>query len=316
MDDEKYIGYLKYKGKSVDDGLLDARKAAKALLGFDEAVRFFACQQSKKLQEVDFEIPIRVKRGSWEALIPTDIIGWIIAAGGVGVASYVGNAAKEMAKNDFGEKKLKDIFEHSLTAIQWMVRIGKHLGNVTKKHFENTKFRNDNTEVGIPNKEGEHLYVPMKYFKLYVAADYKLLKNVTELIEEERELELGVFKEGELTQEKISYREKYIFTSEDEDTEDILFPELEHGKSVELTGHVTRGNEKANTLGFEYKGYILTCEPMDGTVVRFKKFIFSHCIVSGSISRENKEGGCTEQKPRIKVSRIEYSSKSKKDTLF
>ena len=39
--EEKYIGYLKYSGKSIEDGLLDARKSAEALLGFDEILRYF-----------------------------------------------------------------------------------------------------------------------------------------------------------------------------------------------------------------------------------------------------------------------------------
>ena len=41
MTEEKYIGYLKYSGKSVEDGLMDARKSAEALLGFDEVLRYF-----------------------------------------------------------------------------------------------------------------------------------------------------------------------------------------------------------------------------------------------------------------------------------
>ena len=41
MADDQYIGYLKYSGHSVNDGCLDARKAANALIGFDESLRFF-----------------------------------------------------------------------------------------------------------------------------------------------------------------------------------------------------------------------------------------------------------------------------------
>jgi len=36
---ERYIGKLKYCGESVEGGMLDARKASQALIGFDEAIR-------------------------------------------------------------------------------------------------------------------------------------------------------------------------------------------------------------------------------------------------------------------------------------
>ena len=32
------LGYLKYRGESVEEGFLDARKSANALLGLDEAI--------------------------------------------------------------------------------------------------------------------------------------------------------------------------------------------------------------------------------------------------------------------------------------
>ena len=53
---EQYLGYLKYEGELVDEGLMDARKSAQALLGFDECVRFFVCQLTPNLKNVDFEI--------------------------------------------------------------------------------------------------------------------------------------------------------------------------------------------------------------------------------------------------------------------
>ena len=47
MDSAKdQIGFAKYYGKLVEDGFMDARKSAQALLGFDEAVRFFIYQQN------------------------------------------------------------------------------------------------------------------------------------------------------------------------------------------------------------------------------------------------------------------------------
>jgi len=314
--DEEYIGYVKYEGKLVDDGLLDARKAAQALLGFDEAIRFFVGQQSPLLRDLDFEIPIRLRKGSWEALIPVSLIDWMVTAIGAGATTYLVTAAKRMAEKDFEKKGLKDIFVHALEAVQWMIRIGKHLGDLTKKKFENIKFRNENTEIGIPNHEGEYLFIPRKFLEFYTSASPKLLKKLAELVEEDRRLEIGVYKDGKLVQESVPYQERRIFTLDAEE-EEILFPELVHGQEVILEGHTTRGNENTNSLGFMYKGHILACYPETGSVVNYKSALFVNCRIHGSISRLDKFGGYNEGKPKIIFSRIEpLDVSSNNQTLF
>ena len=107
--EEKYIGYLKYsKGKSIEDGLLDARKSAEALLGFDEILRYFVTKKNPEFKNINFEIPVRIRKGSWEALIPEIIEKWylipiiIYAKGMANKASQDGlfetGAAKDIKK--------------------------------------------------------------------------------------------------------------------------------------------------------------------------------------------------------------------------
>lgn len=316
MEEEQYIGYLKYEGRLVGDGLLDARKAAQALLGFDEAIRFFVCQQSPIMRDIDFEIPVRIRKGSWEALIPHTLIDWLKTAVGAGATAYLVTAAKKMAENDFDNKGMKDIFIHAVEAIQWMIRIGKHLGEVTKKRFENVRFAKQNTEIGLPNADGIYLYIPRKFFEFYISASPRLLKKIAELVEMERQLEVGVFKDGELVIEGIQYQQRHIFTLKDE-TEEILFPELKHEQPVVLEGHATRGNENTNTLGFMYKGHILACYPESGSVVRFKNTLFLNCRIHGRVSRLDKYGGYNEFKPKIIFSHIEpLESDDSSQSLF
>ena len=64
-DYEEYLGFLEYPGEQVAAGLLDARKSARALIGFDHALRFFLEREHPALRDVDFEIPVRVRTGSW-----------------------------------------------------------------------------------------------------------------------------------------------------------------------------------------------------------------------------------------------------------
>ena len=40
MDNDS-LGYLSYSGKSIQNGIFDARQSATALLGFDNLMRYF-----------------------------------------------------------------------------------------------------------------------------------------------------------------------------------------------------------------------------------------------------------------------------------
>ena len=299
-ENEEYIGYIQYCGKLVDGGLLDARKSAQALIGFDEAVRFFVRCQSSEIKAIDFELPVRIRQGSWEALIP-DTIFWLKTAfGGVvtGAAiAYSIKAAQKMAENDFKDVGFKTILMRSLEAIQWVIRIGKHIGTLTTKKFESVKFRNENREIGLPNAEGEYLWVPKVYLDFFAKCPKNLLEKVADLIEDERVLAIGLFKEGKEINERITLPYKRIFVAKDDD--DILFPELEHGMKVVLEGEVTRGNETSNSIGFKYNEHILTSYPKTGSVVRYKPTLFLHAQITGTISRSEDNGGTNSKRPKI-----------------
>ena len=146
-----FLGYVKYTGSSVHEGFLDARKAAKALLRFDEAVRFFVKEDILELANSDFEIPVRMRKGSWEALIPDSIGQWIMTGTGIAATTYVTTTAKKLAENDFKDASITKAFHKALEGIQWFIKIGKHLGTVTQKKFTNLRWQNGNAEVGIPN---------------------------------------------------------------------------------------------------------------------------------------------------------------------
>ena len=158
-ESEGYIGSLKYSGKMVEQGMLDARKSAQALTGFDEAVRFFATIQNPEFQEVDLELPVKIRQGSWEVLIP-DAIFWVKTPGGIAGTAYLAKAAQKMAENDFENVGIKTILKKSLEAVIWVIRIGKHIGSISIKRFNEVRFRNKNTEIGIPNMMGKILWVP------------------------------------------------------------------------------------------------------------------------------------------------------------
>jgi len=295
-EDEKFIGYIRYCGQLVEDGLLDARKSAQALYGFDEAVRFFVSCQSSEFKDINFDLPVRIRQGSWEALIP-DAIFWLTTAAGAAATAYSIKAAQKMAEHDFDNIGLKTILINSLEAIQWVVRIGKHIGTLAIKKFESVKFRNDNTEIGLPNADGEYLWVPKEYLDLFSKCPRSLLEKMADLVENERVLFIGLFKDGKDISERITLPYKKIFSTKDDD--DLLFPELKHGMEIVLDGEVTRGNETSNSIGFKYNDHILTAYPRTGSVVRYKPALFLKAQITGTISRAEDSGGFNAKRPQI-----------------
>ncbi len=302
-EEQKYLGYLKYFGKSVDDGFLDAKKAANALIGFDEILRYFIYQESSSFQDLDFEIPVKIEKGSWLAYIPDTIQEWLMTGGGIATTTYLTTAAKKMAENDFKEIGFKTIFKNAFKSICWVIKLTSHLKTTKKEKFENLKFRNNNTEVGIFNKNGELLFVPIDTLELYKKCPDSLFSKVAQIIEEDRELEIGL-ENSDDNKAFIKYPDRYVFYSEDEEDDEIVLPELIHGQHVELEGHTTRGNEKTNTLGFLYKDHVLTCKPQKGSIVSHKINLFDNCLIRGVVDRIDKFGNFKEKKPRIIFSEL------------
>jgi hypothetical protein len=285
---------------------MDARKSAQALLGFDESVRFFVGYQDRRLKDIDYEMPVRIRQGSWEALIPATIGHWVMTAGGLGATAYAVKAAQKMADHDFHDVGLGVVFQKALRGMQWTVRIGKHLGDITVRTFYDVRWRRNNSEVGIIGPEGTYLYVPKEYLEMYIASSPNLLAKIAALVEEERTLAIGVLDEsGGAHEEKLPNRFKRIFAPDLEGDEELLFPELEHGMPVALEGDVTRGNETSNTLGFKYRDHILTCHPVEGSIVRFKSALFRRGRIHGTITRLDDFGRIAARKPRIEFTKIE-----------
>lgn len=299
-----YIGYLEYHGHLVNEGIMDARETARALLGFDSALRHFVGLEFQPLRDLDYDIPVSIRPGSWQALIPTSIEQWIITAMGLAAAKYALTAVTQIAKNDLKDVSTKKLFVGAFRSIQWIIRIGKHLGTLRQRRFTSVKWRNDNTEVGIPDDSGQYLFVPKAMLDVYAITPSRILSDMASLVEPGRQLRFVVRVDENLEVESINTDEKSIFYVPEEDT-DILFPELEHGQVVSLEGVVTRGNENTNSIGLRYQDHILNCIPREGSIVRFKGALFLKCRITGSISRADESGMVNQKKPRVIIDTVE-----------
>jgi hypothetical protein len=309
-DDNEEVGSIKYEGKAVAPGVLDAGKAGMALTGLDELLRYFNSRQSPELAKLDYEIPVRVREGSWEAVVVTGASAFAVA--------YMLRAANEIAKRDFEGVGLRDAFKKSMQAIVYLIRLAKHTSKLKGWLVENMRWQNNNTEVGIPNEEGQYEYFPTEFLDWYSSLPVQTIRKIVDVVESERELVVDASTNQILLRETITIREKRIFIGElDEDMDnEVLFPELEHDAEVKLEGRLTRGNAETNTFGLEYLGHILNCMPESGSVVQHKHALFLQCVVEGRITRLSKNHLVAERRPTIIVRRVTPLERDAQNLLF
>lgn len=299
------IGFIKYESNRLETGAYDARKSARALIGLDEALRHFISIQVPELRTIDFEIPVKIEKGSWIASIPTDIATLFQLGIGVVVTAYGTKAAQKMAEKDFDDIGIKDAFKKSFEALRWIIKIGKHLGGLTQRRFEQVKFQDNNELIGIPNDKGEHLFVPRVYLELYATASPRILDKLASNVDSTTVLTIGSAANGVISKESITEKEKSIFTSDELDsTSDVLFPQLIHGEYVELDGEVTRENKTSNSMGFKYQGHILSAYPDTGNIVPFKAMLFDRCRLIGYVDRIDEKGKVGAKRPKLIFSHL------------
>ena len=320
---DNFLAYFKYEGELVQDGYLDARKSAETLIGIDEIFRYFLHEKSPELSEIDFELPVRIRKGSWETLIPDNIGEWLNLILGTGITTYSIAALKKMAQNDVGDSGLKDVFKEIIKSVKWTIQIGKHIKTLGKKTFDKVKFKDkDGIQfIGIENDENLLLFVPKKYLDIYTRIPESILARIAQNVEEGRELKVG-FSNNEAndaddTEKEVSItvNEKPIFYKRTE-LDDILFPELKHNQYVELEGYVTRGNENSNTIGFLYNNHILTCYPIQGKITADIGSFFTDCLIRGYVDRMDKMGEFIEKRPRIRYMDVKPIEKNTEPSIF
>jgi hypothetical protein len=315
---EDDFAYFKYKGHLVSNGYLDARKAALALQGIDEVMRFFILQQEPALIGYDFDIPIKIRRGSWEAVIPAGFGEWLTATAAAGLsAPQASPTLPVLTETDLKALTTRNLVTAAVKSIKWVLTISQHMGSLSIRKFKSVKF--DAPEachfimIGLENGTGEVLQVPEYYLEQYRNCPATLFDKLAQNLHEGRELEIG-FAPGVPLDKDDTYaaitlyaNDKPLFTEEESD-DVILFPDWKHGDPVKLEGHVTRGNEKANTIGFLYNGHVLTCSPFQGNVTDHKGVLFTNCLMKGEVDRSGQHNMGTDKRPHIRFKSLKSLS--------
>jgi hypothetical protein len=124
---------------------------------------------------------------------------------------------------------------------------------------------------------------------------------MTSVIRTERVLSIGVARSEKIDEVHVNEEDKPLFddTQDEEEDEDILFPELVHGQDARLEGRLIRGNEASNTAGLEYQGHVINCVPAHGSVRQYKAALFLRCKVEGRITRHAKSRFVADRRPTL-----------------
>lgn len=315
---EDDFAYFKYKGHLVTHGYLDARKAALALQGIDEVMRFFILQQAPVLMAFDFDIPIKIRRGSWEAVIPAGFGGWLTTtAAALQTPPEASSTLPVLTPEELQQTATRNLVTAAIKAIKWVLTISRHMGSLSIRKFKSVKFDPADAHafamVGLENSNGETLQVPEYYLEQYRNCPATLFDKLAQNLVEGRELEIG-FASGLIPDKDdtgsaltLNPEDKPLFTEEESD-DIILFPDWKHGDPIKLEGHVTRGNEKANTIGFMYNGHVLTCSPAQGNITDYKGVLFTNCLIKGEIDRSGQHNMGTEKRPHIRFKSLKSLS--------
>ncbi|WP_415884736.1 hypothetical protein ACMXYO_08680 [Neptuniibacter sp. QD37_6] len=308
------VGYLKYKGSLVEQGVIDAKSAGMALVGLDETIRYFNSRQSSEFAKLEYDIPVHIEDGSWVAIV----LAGVAAVGGAFALGYAKKAGEKMAENDFKDIGLSDVFKKSFSALSSLLRLSKHTGKSKDWDLDNVVWRNNNKEIGVYNNSGELIFIEVEYIKWFQSMPPSLISKLTDPIREHRTLAIGTKTADGFEEQEVSNQEKKIFSKsfEEDDCDEFIFPEIQHGDDVQLEGKLTRGNEQSNTVGFEYQGHILNCIPEEGTIVRYKPALFLKCIIEGTAVRHSKKRVSPDRKPTIIVKNIIPLNAEHQDGLF
>lgn len=309
----EYIGYVKYQGPHIKDGLFGARDAAIALNGFDEVFRYFLIKEDPEFSTLKFDLPIKIEEGSWGIFTPEAIehLMYVAAGSTIGYCTlkkYFTTVAEIAAKDGILQsgpaKDIKAIFQKTFQVIQWMIRLVSHMKDFRKK-FDHAKLK-DAKIVAITNDDGEVLEVPLEILMLMEKCPKNLFSKLASIVSASQELEIGVNNAGNIETVRITETTRRFFYVGDE--KEKILPELIDGEEVTLTGVVTRANESSQSIGFQYNGHILTCKPQTGkTLADFKNLLISQnhkylyvpfMDLTGIVERKNPKG---EEKERIRI---------------
>jgi hypothetical protein len=307
------LGYMKYSGSLTAEGLMDAGELGAALVSFRAAISSMVAAEFPDHDLSTLRLPVRIERGSIWALVPDSVEVWLLASAGLAATAYITAAATKMAQKDFEGVGLRQVLQNAIGRLAQVVRIALHVGETGQTEFKRTKWRRNNKEVGIPNAEGQYIYVPTEAIEAYISFQPQVLAGMIRPVQQDRELSIAVVHKGGTDEVRITVASKHILLPDEDDNEAAILPELRHGDEVAIAGKITRGNENTNSIGIFHKGHVLDCHPVEGSITRFRDCLFQECVVEATVDRRSLDGRPDAKKPKLMLRSVEVARKEPED---
>ncbi|WP_427852167.1 hypothetical protein [Stenotrophomonas acidaminiphila] len=277
------VGFISYEWNGMPAGVIDAGKGGQALVGLDDAIRYFNRRQIGSGQLPEYELPVLTGNGSWVAVV----LGTLAAPAAIFGMAYTKKAAEKMAERDFSELGFRDIARKSADALVKLIRVLKASKGKISWNTANIRWSQDARTAFLKIESQNEIEIPAEYIKWYAAVPPSVIRRITTPVNESRTLSVGARQDdGSFDTVNVEATDLPGLQGEDNPSDaDFLFPELVHGHDVELEGIVTRGNQSTNSIGFQYRGHILNCNPDNGSVKRFKAAMFLQCQIKATVNR-------------------------------
>jgi hypothetical protein len=295
------IGFIKYSGPSLQAGIIDAGRAGSALTALDQAIRFFNMQQSPDFGKLQYDVPVLTRAGSWEAVLLAGT-----AVSGAFALGYAKKAGEKLAENDFKDIGLRHALSKSMSALQTAVRLIKLTGQPKPWDMARIEPTMGPDTVFVRARTGDDVTLPIEFHRWYKNMPPRFLAGMTSVVRKDQILTIGTVHDGFVDSISVTPEDKPLFeTAENEQqSEEILFPELVHGMGISLDGRLIRGSEASNSVGLEHKGHVINCFPSTGSVRQYKSALFLQCKVEGRINRHVKDRFVADRRPTIIIERV------------
>lgn len=289
---ENDTGFISLEGDDIKSGKIDILSARLIIEGTQFALDYMLKREDNSLSMSETaNYPISVRDGCWELIIPfLSYIGGVASSAFTkGANAYSETAGKKLAEKHFDKKESKEIFENAFKNLQIVIKIAQHLGVVDKTKALDIKLVDyKKKSVILKNRKGNVLSTTMDEIDVFLACPEKLLRLLASAVTDYRTLNIGYKKDNKIYVSTIDRDTRDIFVIEDEPQEPVL-AELKHGEHVTIEGHVSRGNESTNTIGFKYNDHTITCEPSTGKVSDYLNAHYKKCELTGLIIRTPQE---------------------------
>lgn len=307
MTDEetKDLNFLKLEGGRVKDGSITISDAKDMLEGIEKSTKYFINAKYPSLSNTDYSVEVRLESGS--------LIAWIVGIAGAGATAYIVTAANQLAKNDVANKNSKQVRKEIVsTAIRSMkntIKIAKHVGTMGKHVFTPDEAKAiDKNNIIIKNENGEKLTVTKDELDTYTRAPKDIFKKLASTVDDETQLYIG--EAGETIESesiaRIDGDSKQFFGTSD-DSDDIVFPEWQHGETLTLKGELRRANTNTGTLGFFYDGHTLTSSLYQMEIRDIKDSLFDKEVeIIAKVIRTQKKMDAEDdlKRPKLEITRI------------